>query len=311
MSQWTIGVDFGGTNIKVGLVDAKGRVAHARLLSSNGIGRPAMFVEAVSRAVESLAQMRGLRPARLRGIGVGAPGPVDARRGVVHELVNVRGWHDVPLRRLLAQRLRCRCAIDNDANLCALGEWRFGAGRGARALVGVTLGTGVGGGLILDGRPYRGAAGSAGEIGHTVIDAGGPRCACGRRGCLEAHVGTAAILAMARRAGLRGVLTPALVSQAARRGKAGAKRVWAEVGGWLGLGLANIVNLLNPDRIVIGGGVANAWPFFAPSLLRTVRREAMDVPAREARIVRAALGGRAGIVGAAVLVWSESRGAAR
>ena len=231
------------------------------------------------------------------------------------------GWRDVPLRRWLERRLRCRCVVDNDANLYALGEWRFGSGRGARLLVCVTLGTGVGSGLVFDGRLHHGSSGSAGEIGHMVIDPSGPRCGCGKHGCLEAHVGTAAILAMGARAMRHGAeplrtcareaggrLTPALISQAARQGDAAAKRLWSEVGRSLGMGLANVVNLLNPDRVVIGGGVANAWPYFAPTLLRTVRQEAMDVPARAVRIARARLGEHAGIVGAAVLVWDETGG---
>ena len=317
--MWTAGVDFGGTNIKVGLVNARGRVAHARTLPSQDVGGPAAFVDAVSRAVASIAEDVGIRPAQLRGVGIGAPGPVDIRRGVVHALVNVPGWQDVPLRRWLERRLRCRCAVDNDANLWTLGEWRFGAGRGARVLVCVTLGTGVGGGLIFGGRLHHGVAGSAGEIGHMVIDPAGSRCGCGRRGCLEAHVGTAAILAMGTRAIRRGAgplrtlarkaggrLTPALISQAARHGDAAAKQIWVDVGRALGLGLSNIVNLLNPDRLVIGGGVANAWPHFAPTMMRTVRQEAMEVPARAVRIVRAHLARDAGIVGAAVLVWNEN-----
>jgi len=317
-SRWTVGVDFGGTNIKLGLVNGQGRVAHRCVLSAKAMSRPSQFVEGIGEAIESLARRAGTRTSHLRGVGVGAPGSVETRRGVVRSLVNVPGWRDVPLRRWLERRLRCRCAVDNDANLCALGEWRFGAGRGARALVGVTLGTGVGGGLVLGGRLYQGAAGAAGEIGHMVIAPRGRRCACGRRGCLEAYVGTAAILAMGARAMRRGAeplrtlvreaggrLTPALISEAARRGDAEARTMWAEVGCSLGIGLANVVNLLNPDRIVIGGGVANAWPFFAPALMRTVRREPMDIPAQAVRIVRAQLGDRAGILGAAMLVWDE------
>ena len=233
-------------------------------------------------------------------------------------MVNVPGWREVPLARLLARRLRCRCVVDNDANLVALGEWRFGAGRGARQLVCLTLGTGVGGGLILNGRLYRGASGAAGELGHMVIDPDGPHCGCGTRGCLEAHVGTAAVVRRGRaamRAGAArlttlvheadGVLTPALISQAARAGDRAAKRIWLDVGRWLGIGLANVTNLLNPERIVIGGGLSNAWPFFAPALRSTLRAQAMAVPASAVRVVRAQLGDRAGIVGAAVLVWNE------
>ena len=322
--RWTVGVDFGGTNIKVGLVNAAGRVVRTQRLASQAVSRPSPFVDAVSRTVDSLAQSVGVRTSQLRGVGVGAPGPVDASCGVVHSLVNVPGWRDVPLARQLERRLRCRCAVDNDVNLFALGEWRFGAGRGSNHLVCLTLGTGVGGGLVLNGALYRGAAGAAGELGHMVIDPRGRRCGCGKRGCLEAQVGTAAILRMGREAlrqrpgplralcrQARGHLTPELVSRAAHAGDRGAQQVWRAVGRWLGLGLANVTNLLNPDRIVIGGGVANAWDLFAPIVKASVRAQAMEVSSRAVQIVRARLGNSAGVVGAAVLVWEETRGEGR
>lgn len=317
--RWTVGVDFGGTTIKAGLVGASGRVTRLCALSSGGIGRPGPFVETLGKAIEALAQSVGVRPAQLRGVGVGAPGPVDVARGVVHLLVNVPGWHNVPLGARLERRLGCPCAVDNDVNLFTLGEWRFGAGHGARSLVGLTLGTGVGGGLMCDGALYRGASGAAGEVGHMVIDPRARRCGCGARGCLEAHVGTSAILHLARAALQRGAptlravwkrcggrLTPAMVAQAANRGDAAARRVWRDVGHALGIGVANLVNALNPDCIVIGGGVAKAWPHFAPTMLATVRAQAMRVSVEAVRIVRAQLGDSSGILGAAVLVWDET-----
>ncbi len=316
MTRWTIGVDFGGTSIKLGAVDDQGRVRAQQALDTARSSRPPAFVDAVSRAIEQLGARVGVRTARLRGVGVGAPGLVDEARGLVRLLVNVPGWREVPLGSLLERRLGCPCRVDNDANLYTLGEWHAGAGARARHVVGITLGTGVGGGLIVDGRLVRGAIGSAGEIGHLMVEPGGPRCGCGARGCLEARIGTKAILRLGRRAAKRGGalarllrsaggrLTPALMSEAARRGDAAAQAAWDEVGRWLGLGLASLVHLLNPGRVVIGGGIANAWPRFAPSMRREFSRRAMRAPARAARVVRARLGDRAGIVGAAVLIWS-------
>jgi len=319
--RWTVGVDFGGTNVKVGLVSSTGRVEAIRVLASQEVGRPARFVASVSEAVGRLSRSVGERPSTLRGVGVGVPGPVDVRRDVVECLVNVPGWRGVPLRRLLERRLRCRCAVDNDANLAALGEFAFGAGRGAACLVCLTLGTGVGGGLVLDGSLVHGAGGAAGEVGHMVIDPRGPRCGCGARGCLEAHVGTAALLRMGRRALRQGAgplrrlsqasgggLTPELLSRAARLGDARAQRIWTAFGRWLGIGVANLVNLLNPDRVVLGGGVAGAWSLFYPSLSRTVRAQALGPAVRAVRVVRARLGTRAGVVGAAVLLWEGTGG---
>lgn len=318
--KWTVGVDFGGTNVKLGLVTDAGRVVGTERFSSKGFNGPGRFIDGVSLAIETLARSAGVTPAQLRGVGVGAPGPVDVEDGVVHSLVNVPGWRRVPLRRLLERRLRCRCAVENDANLFLLGEWHVGAAQGIRQAVGVTLGTGVGGALLINGELYRGTSGAAGEIGHMVVHPYGRRCGCGARGCLEAQVGTAAIVEMGRGAlrrntgGLRalfrksqGPLTPALISEAAARGDPAARQIWADVGRWLGLGLGSVVNLLNPERIVIGGGVAHAWGWFYPGLIRALRAQAQRVAASAVRVVRGRLGEEAGIVGAAVSVWSGDR----
>ena len=310
---WAIGVDFGGTNIKTGLVHPSGRVVAAEVLPAEAFGRPARFVEGVGAAAERLLQAAGLTRAQLRGIGIGAPGPVDAKRGIVHTLVNVPGWREVPLGRLLTRRLRRPCRVDNDVNLVALGEWRFGAGVGSRHLICLTLWTGVGGGLILDGRLYRGAGGAAGELGHMVMDPDGPRCGCGRRGCFETLVSAGAVVRLARDAmrTARGRLASKQGGEAARAGDPRARRVWMEIGRRLGQGVANLVNLINPERVVIGGGVANNWALFAPALRATLRTEAMAVSVRAVRVVRGRLGDQAGVLGAAVLVWEELGGGAR
>ena len=318
--RWTIGVDFGGTNIKVGCV-ANGVVVRTVVLATAAHPTPAAFLHGVEGAIERLCAGVRISRAQVGGVGVGVPGLVDGARGVIHRLVNVPGgWPKVPLRQLLEQRLRLRCAVDNDVNVVALGEWRFGAGRGTRDSVYVTLGTGVGGGLIINGALARGATGSAGEIGHTTIQLDGPRCACGGRGCLEALVGTSAIIrgaTQAIRSGSRqladaarrheGRLSPEAVSRAASRGDRAALRIWRDVGCALGVAMANVINLLNPERIVIGGGVAKAWPWFAPHLRATIRAHAFEVPANACKVVKAALGDRAGILGAALLVWEQEQ----
>lgn len=315
---WTVGVDFGGTTIKVGLVDDHGRIRNTRILPTRQYGPPKAFAAGVAAAAASMARDRGVATRRLRGIGIGAPGTVDVARGIVVRCVNVPGWVDVPIARWLTQRLGCRAAVGNDANAFALAEWRLGAGQGADALISITLGTGVGGGLVWNGCLINGATGSAGEVGHMVIDAGGPRCGCGRQGCLEALVGTAAILRLGRgvlrsrqgRLGAyvrqAGTLMPRVIGDAGRAGDAPARRVWEIIGGRLGIGLANLVNILNPDRIVIGGGVANNWSLFAPAMQRTLRAEALPAPATHVRVVRGRLGDRAGILGSAVLIWERN-----
>ena len=333
LQTYTVGVDFGGTNIKVGCVTPHGWVVRSLVLPTRAHATPQTFLDGIEGAMAQLCAASKIRRSQIRGVGVGVPGLVDGRRGVIYRLVNVPGgWEGVALRRLLERRLRCPCAIENDVNTVALGEWRFGAGRGTRHSVYVTLGTGVGGGLVVDGTLVRGITGAAGEIGHTGVQLNGPRCACGRRGCVEAFVGTAGIVRRARQAiragrvpahaALRGRsdrgrfasqlarlavlhggrLTPKLVSEAARAGDRAAMDIWQEVGYYLGAALANVVNLLSPERIVIGGGVAGAWPWFGRRLRATVRELAFAVPASACQIVRARLGDEAGIIGGAILV---------
>jgi glucokinase len=313
---WAVGVDFGGTSIKVGLVRRDGRVAAARSLPTRRFGRPAAFLEGVGGAAADVVREARLPWRQVAGVGVGAPGPIDVARGVVASCVNVPGWRNVPLQRALARRLGRPCRVDNDANAAALGEWRLGAGRGARSMVGLTLGTGIGGGLIIEGRLVHGASGSAGEIGHMLMDPRGPRCGCGRHGCLEALAGTAAILRLGRTAMRRsprlqrfvraaGRLEPRVLGDAGRAGDPAARAVWREIGRRLGEGLANVTNVLNPERIVIGGGVANNWSLFGPSLQATLARAALPAPAARVRVVRGRLGDEAGVIGSAMLVWER------
>lgn len=322
MGSLTVGVDFGGTYLKIGCVDDRGRVLRHHVVESRPFSSPGKLVQGIEELVGELCDNLNLPPRRLVGVGVGVPGLVDGSRGVIHRLVNVPGgWRGVPLQRLLERRLKRPCAVDNDVNVIALGEWRHGAGRGTRHSVYLTLGTGVGGGLIIDGKLARGVTGSAGELGHVGVLLNGPRCGCGRKGCLEALVGTAGILRRAR-AAIRGRstsplaqlaakhggrLTPKLVSEAAQAGDRAAVAIWQDVGYYLGTVLADIMNLLSPERIVIGGGVSFAWPWFSRRLRATIKAEAFAVPAAACRVVRAQLGERAGVIGAAALVKEQVR----
>ena len=278
------------------------------------------FLDAVTEAIKQLAASVSISPSRLAGVGIGAPGLIDAKRGLVHHLVNVAGWREVPLAATLSRRLHCRCAVDNDVNLITLGEWRAGAGRGVNNLVCLTLGTGVGGGIVMGGRLQRGVSGSAGEIGHTVLDPKGRVCACGNRGCLESFVSTRPILRQARGLLQRGDrrlsraiaqnggrLTPEVVSRVAATGGRAAQEIWNTLGFWLGVGIGNIVNALNPERVIIGGGVSQAWVRFIPAFRRSFRKVAMQVPARAATVTRAKLGDTAGIIEASMLIRERMR----
>lgn len=312
-----LGVDFGGTNLRVALVSAKGdtvSVVSKRSFVTKRNARPAAFVEAVASASESLLKERGLARSRVKGVGLGVPGSVDPSRGVVYVLPNVPGWNNVRLKRFVERRLRLSATVDNDANAMAWGEFKFGAARGAESAVFVTLGTGVGGGLVLGKKLFRGRDFSAAEIGHVRYRTGGRRCACGAIGCIETELGRGQLIAKLRedikRGRAKGMesflekhggLRLEAVTDAAARGNAYAKRFWAETGRTLGDFLAGICNLLNPESVVVGGGVAQAGPFLFGPLRAALRKNAFPRAAR-VRVSPARFGQDAGLIGAASLV---------
>jgi glucokinase len=270
------------------------------------------LINAIASAVNDIVTERGLRPSQIAGIGIGAPGLIDSENGIVHCLTNIPGFEDVNIRRLLGQKTGIRVYVDNDVNLMALAEATFGAARGAKNVFCITLGTGVGGGIIINGGIYRGSTQSAGEIGHVPIGFGGPRCNCGRRGCLEAYVGNSYVikrvaqrLKAGQRSALEGRITPERITQAAKAGDRFAIQIWKEVAEYLAAGLVFVINVLNPDVIVIGGGMAEAGGFLFEPLIKKVRKDAMYVPVEGVKILKARLGNDAGIIGAAILVRGE------
>lgn len=314
--MFTIGIDLGGTNTKLALVNDEGRIVARRLISTGEYPARETFIEAISDCVKGILRSKRLAPKAVRGIGIGTPGLVDSRKGIVYSLTNIPGWDRVPLKRMLEKKTHLPVFVDNDVNLMALGELKFGAGRGAKNLVCLTLGTGVGGGIIIDGRLYRGATLAAGEIGHIPINEKGPRCKCGGRGCMERYVGNRYIVESAARKIRRGrktivtklvnndlsKVTPFILSKAAGRGDELAISVWQETGRHLGVALAGVVNLLNPEVIIIGGGVANAGRILFDATRKALKERAMEIPAKAVKIVRAKLGQDAGIMGAVTLV---------
>jgi len=310
-----LGIDIGGTNVKAALVSDEGTVAAFLLRAWSG-GDPADAVAAAAGLVEELERPGG--EARPNACGVGCAGLVDGARGVVRLSPNLPSWRDVELARLLSEALGARTLVENDANAAAYAEHRAGAARGAGNAAVLTIGTGVGGGLILGGRLYRGSHGFAGEVGHATIDLDGPACACGGTGCLERLVSADAIVARAAErarggssalaaAARAGALTAKDVGEAAAGGDAAALGVMEETGRLLGVGLANLVEILDLEVIVIGGGVASA----GESLLSPARTEmaarVAGPPWRLPKVVPALLGETAGVVGAALLAAHHFR----
>lgn len=316
MKKYVIAVDLGGTNVKIAVVKDWKEIRGKTSITTGSFANKGALIDGIVDAISSLIKGCGLTKRQIIGIGVGAPGLIDSARGVIHNLVNIQGFNDVPLKRIMEKKTAIKTYLDNDVNVMTLGELYYGAGRGVKNMVCITLGTGVGGGIVADGKLYRGSTLSAGEIGHMPLNEKGPRCNCGGMACMEKSVGNQYITRLALRK-IRGgrrtaimdmvngdvaKITPEVISRAAQRGDALARSIWAEVGSHLGVTLAGVVNLLNPERIVIGGGVAGAGQFLFDAVRATVRKRAMKVPADRVRIVKAKLGQDAGLIGAAVLV---------
>ncbi len=324
--RWIVGVDLGGTNIVVGLLPIEGgEVLGLRSMPTDS-GRGAKFVVdringMVEQAIaEVLASEEGTRD-QIAGVGIGSPGPLDRRTGTVINTPNL-GWRNFPLRDLISNAVHLPATLDNDANCATYGEWWLGAGRGTRALVGLTLGTGIGGGIVLGGEIFHGCSDVAGEIGHMTIDSNGRRCKCGNYGCLEQYASGPAIALRAVEgieAGAESVLeemvngrledvTAATVYEATVQGDAYATEVMKDTAKFLGAGVASIINILNPEMVVIAGGVTRAGDTLFEPLRAEVRRRAFKSAQECCRIVSAELPGTAGVVGAAAVFKRETYG---
>ena len=325
--RWIVGVDIGGTNIVVGIVPIEGGDVRAFQSQPTQAQRGPKFVvdrivEMVEHSIATVLMEEGGTREDIAGVGIGSPGPLDRATGVVINTPNL-GWRNFPLRDLIANALHLPATLDNDANCATYGEWWLGAGRGLDPLVGFTLGTGIGGGIVLNGEIYHGVSDAAGEIGHMTIDSTGRKCNCGNYGCLEAYASGPAIALRAVEgieAGVDTVLvdlvggkleniTAATVYEAVVRGDAYATEVMRDTARFLGIGIANIINILNPAMVVISGGVTRAGDHLFEPLRAEVRRRAFKSAEEHCRIVAAEMPDRAGVVGAAAVFKRETYGA--
>lgn len=304
-------VDIGGTKIALGLADLEGRALPFRRFPTQVEHGPHRIV---GRAADELERMAAEAGARVLAVGVGCGGPLDRRRGLILSPPNLPGWDEFPVVGLIKERLGVPVLLDNDANAAALGEYEYGAGRGLRNLVYITVSTGIGGALIIGGQLAHGVGDGAGEVGHMVVEPGGPPCGCGARGCLEALCSGTSIArraaerlagggrhsALLERGGARAI-TARAVAEAARAGDAVAAEVWDETVGYLALGLGNIIAALAPEAIILGGGVSTAGEQLLSPLRRRVRESVKIMPVERVQIVQAALGGDSGVYGALLL----------
>lgn len=307
--------DLGGTHLRAASVDRNGKIYNRQVQSTPKAETPNEIVRALIDAVHNCEGQAREDGGKISAVSVVVPGTVDISEGVVVKAPNLPVLDGFDLVGALQSELELPAILENDGNAAALGEMWQGAGTGHRSLICVTLGTGVGGGLILDGKIWHGADGAAGEIGHIAVDPfAGVNCACGSKGCLEVYASATAIVRMTRETRLRYPasklhhaenLTSQEIYQAGKEGDELALEVFRRMGVYLGIGLASLINLLNPEIIVIGGGVSNGWDLFEAHMHQQVMKRAFPIPAQRVKIVRAECGDDAGLLGAARLAFKD------
>lgn len=322
MEPFAIGVDLGGSNLRVGAFRRDGRELASVSLPTDVSAGPSIVLDRMCEAVSSLhANVEGHRD--FVGVGIGSPGPLELPAGILHQPPNLPGWDSLNLSKEISRRLSWPVWVDSDANLAALAEARTGAGRtlGLDSLCMITLGTGVGGGIVLNGRTWQGMRGAAGEVGHGALILNGPPCGCGARGCLETYASATGICRRAGQLGLGPDNCPdaAAVAALAETGDPAALTVFEEAGYALGLTLANLINALNLPLYLLGGGVSAAWDIFAPRMFCTIEEFSyvyrMCRPVRagvyepgKTHVGRAQLGANSGLLGAAMLPFLARNG---
>ncbi len=313
MAELLAGVDLGGTNVAVALADADGGIVAEKEVPTRSHEGPDAVLDRIVGLVRELSSAAGAAP---KALGMGLPGLVDLRRGVTKFLPNLATqWRDVPAAERLSKALKCPVYLLNDVRTATLGELVFGHGRTARTFLFFALGTGVGGGVVVEGRLRLGPSGAAGELGHQTILPDGPRCGCGNRGCLETVASGPAIAAEGvrlLRAGLAprlhervggdaGKVTPREMGEAAAAGDEVVREAIVRAARYLGIGAANLVTALHPELVVLGGGVAEMGGILVDAVTEEMRRRVRMLPAETVRVERSALGVRAGVLGAVAL----------
>jgi glucokinase len=320
--SYVVGMDLGGTKILAAIVDETGQIVAEAKLQTKAEKGPDAVIRRIAATAREAARRAGIDWSEVQGVGIGAPGPMNPNTGIVYNPPNLPGWDEIALGPRLSKSLKVPVFLENDVNLGTLGEHALGAGRGTSDMVGIFVGTGVGGGLILDGELRSGFRHAAAEVGHMIVFADGPVCGCGKRGCLESVASRTAIerdirlgIAAGRESLIttlmdeRGRLTSGVLAKAFRKRDPLVTEVIRRAQWYLGLLTASIVNMIDPEMIVFGGGVAEAMgdKFLEPIRLTARQYYIQQTGADKVRIVLATLGDHAGVLGAAVLVRQRTR----
>jgi glucokinase len=320
--DYLVGVDLGGTKILTGVFTPQMKCLGTVKASTKAGRGPGTVIERVARCIQDAVDECDLKLEQIRGIGIGAPGAVDRETGRVIFAPNLPGWSDIPLKKELEKELKVPVFLENDGNICTLGVYHVELEGKPRHMIGIFIGTGIGAGLVLDGKLFAGSSSSAGEVGHMVLEVGGPKCGCGNRGCFEALAGRTAIFKKIQgmvKEGQKTVLTDMLgpeltdmrsgdLRKAIRRGDKLVEKVVEEAAEYIGIGIANLVNILGPDYVVVGGGVIDALEDEMMAIIvETAHDYALQGTAKDIQIVASKLGDDAGITGGAVLAKRETK----
>jgi glucokinase len=320
MTRKYIGCDLGGTNLRAGIVDpANGQVSHPLATPSLAREGHNAVIARMGALIEKTIASSGLSKAEIGAIGIGVPGVLDLERGLTLFLPNLPGtWPNIPLRDTIAEHTGLPVALLNDVRSITFGEWKFGAGQGVDTMACFAVGTGVGGGLVINNQLHLGISGTAGELGHQTIDFNGPICGCGNRGCLEAFASGPAIAAMGMKAVVQGLttiigelvdfdlnkITPDTIAQAAAQGDEIAQIILQEAGFYIGVAAANVCVSIGPRKIVIAGGVSQIGEPILEPIRRTIRERVTVMPVEQVEVVQAQLGDDAGVIGSAL--WAQN-----
>lgn len=311
--KYIVGIDLGGTNIKTAIVSEEKKIISKVSVPTPAQEGPEAVMDKMADSVLTLIKNSNLSKEDILAVGIGAPGPMDWRTGIVFSPPNLPGWHNVPLAEEMRKRLQLPCYVENDANAACYGEYWLGAGQGCECIAVFTLGTGVGGGIVVFNQLLRGIDGTAGELGHLKVQRDGRLCGCGSRGCLEAYASVTGMIKTAIEGiekGRKTILlemcnnnphniTGKMISEAAEKGDEFAQEVFYETAVWLGLGIASVVNMLNPEKVILCGGMIGAGERLFKPVRETVMKNAFEVPAKRCQIVPAGLGEDSGVFGCA------------
>ncbi|MCD6400994.1 MAG: ROK family protein [Anaerolineales bacterium] len=321
MDNTYIGVDLGGTHLRAAIVNTEtGKLTGLKQIPTLAREGHDAVIARMAILIEDVIHEQQIDKTDIGGIGIGVPGVLDLERGIVLFLPNLAGtWPNVPLKKIIEEKVEIPTSLLNDARSMTFGEWKFGAGQGVDTIACFAIGTGIGGGLVINGKLHLGIGGTGGELGHQIIDFNGPPCGCGSHGCLEAFASGPAIAAMGVKAVLQGLttsigeivdydlnkITPKIIYQAAMEGDEIAHNIFEKAGFYIGIAVANIMVTIGPCKVVIGGGVAQAGDLLLEPIRRTAYERVFVMPREQVEIVPAALGPYAGLVGAAL--WAREQ----